>query len=372
MATHDLLSEDDFFSQSESTKEKKKEEPLADTDEAQLFDDMKDDIHKSIDDMPLEDEDAGDDIIINEEDDAFLPEEDAEETVLDEEEPAEDERELAAESQPLLTEYEDEKQEGLNYKPFYIGGAIILFLVLLFFAYQFFFSGDNSAEPPKAETSAEKAIEPVRSQKEIRRENYMATLAGQTGRQLSLVSNAVGSTNKSTKLSSVLIYGSDFFIQVFSDNRENLAKYNIQLREKLSPKKLGLISSTVRPGSNGGIFGLFDIGKENDAPGSAKRKVINSIGGSDEAKRWLTELAKNDGVKIKDIKINQDNPVPDFAVYRMEALFNGSLESCNKLLDSISQAGKNISIHKLNFMAGDQKKFSSGKYQLKMILKIYV
>ena len=61
-----------------------------------------------------------------------------------------------------------------------------------------------------------------------------------------------------------------------------------------------------------------------------------------------------------------------FTVSEISADFNGSYEACNKMVGAIGSSNKNIEIHKLNFTASDLRGFSREKYQLKIILKVYV
>jgi len=83
-------------------------------------------------------------------------------------------------------------------------------------------------------------------------------------------------------------------------------------------------------------------------------------------------VVQNNSLRLKDSKIRNLGREQDFTVIELEANINGGVKNCLKLLNDVASSSKNIKVHKLNLTAVDQKNFSAKKYQLRMILKIFV
>lgn len=410
MADHDLLSEDDFFSQTgpqekkPNKKENEEENASIEFEDEDLFKDIDDTIQRSIEDISVDkDEEISIDLLINDdepveevlEEEATEPLEelgqDLEEESYEEEyeEPAQEEyaeeeyeeeqyeQEGYVEEEPeeksYLDDYEDDKQEGVNYRPFVIGAAIIIGVAVVVFAlYQFVFKGDGE-EVAGADTKTEQVQTQTAqpSPEQIKRDRQYAEVAARTAVNLNTASSVASNASNNTKLSSVLIYGDEFLVEMFSNNRENLAKFNIDLRDKLNAAKVNLISTNERPGENGGVFGVFEIEKSASA-GSGSGKINSPFKSKEEAKNWLTSLAASNQVKVQKIGFGSTAKKDIFTVSEIVANFSGSYDSCSKMVRAIGSSSKNIEIHKLNFTASDLRGFSKGKYQLKIILKVYV
>jgi len=370
MAGYDLLSEDDFFSQTgqSSQKDKKKEDEFIppqghEPEEDDLFKDIDQTIQNGIEDIPV-DRVEGDELI----EDASYPEEPHEDESFDAiRQELEEETIDAEEEKPLIDDYEDEKQEGVNYKPFIIGMVVVVLLIIAFIVlYKFFWSGEGEQA---AEQKQEEVQQPKLSPEELRKQQFYNSVYTQTKNRLSLVSNFLSSLNKNAKLSSFLIYGDDFMFEVFSPNREQLAKYNLDVRDRFAGVKVTLDNTSIRPGKNGGVFGLFRVKETSSSSGATVNNPFTSAG---EAENWLSSLAANHKLKIGKTKNRPAGSQDTFSVYEIETDMNGTFEKCNTFIKSIANSGKNISIHKLILNAGDQRYFKPSKYQLKLILKVYI
>ena len=376
MAEYDLLSEDDFFSQTgqSSQKDKKKEEkeeeyiPPQDheSEEDDLFKDIDQSIENSIEDIPLDKEESDEDEMIeeppypgpSEEDESFdtIRQELEEETVEEEQ------------NQPLIEDYEDEKQEGVNYKPFIIGLIVVVFLVVAFIVlYNLFWSGKG--EQAAEQTQEEVQKEPKLSPEELKKQQFINSVYAQTKNKMGLVSKFLSSLNKTAKLSSFLIYGSDFMFEVFSPDREQLAKYSLDIRDRFAGVKVILDNTSIRPGKNGGILGLFLV-KESTSP--AEVTVNNPFTSAAEAGNWMKSLAANHKLNLGKIKTTMVGQQEAFTVYEIGANISGAFEDCNSFIQAIANSGKNISVHKLILNAADQRKFNLSKYKLTLILKVYI
>lgn len=273
--------------------------------------------------------------------------------------------------------YEDEKQEKVGYKPIIIGGIVIVLLTVAFFAIWQFFLKDSPkteiAETPStpAQTETPGTAETVQTREEQQKTQYFSTLAGKASQDLSFLSQLIGTMNNNNRLSSILLYGDDLFLQVFSDNRDGLAKLNLKLKDNFKSDKFSIVSTEQRPGSNGGVFGLYSINLKNRS-GNNQAQVNNPLSGANEAEAWLQSLVRQNNVNIKGIKHRSPSSSDQFQVYEIETNIAGPLQDCLNLLKGIAAAGKNIEIHKLTFNAADQRTFNKSNYLLTMILNVYV
>jgi len=373
MAEYDLLSEDDFFSQTErsSQKDKKREDEFIppqehEGDEDDLFKDIDQSIESSIEDIPLDKDEGEEDTLIEE---PPYPESSEEDQSYDsirqelEEETVEEEQE-----KPLIEDYEDEKQEGINYKPFIIGMIVVVLLIVAFIVlYNLFWSGEG--EQAAEQTQEEVQKEPKLTPEELKRQQFFNSVYAQTKNRMGLVSKFLSSLNQKNKLSSFLIYGNDFMFEVFSPDREQLAKYNLDVRDRFAGVKVTLDNTSIRPGKNGGVFGLFRV-KETASSGGAE--VSSPFTSAGETGNWIKSLAANHNLSLGKIRNKMAGQQDAFSVYEIEADMSGTFDNCNSFIQAIANSGKNISIHKLILNAGDQRKFKLSKYQLKLILKVYI
>ena len=384
MAENDLLNEEDFFP------EEKKESVEAGEGQRQEL--PEDDLFSGMpvkEEQPAFEEDADED-----ESSSQIPEEPEDDVLQDfsedvqvelelDEIPAQDERsqndytqedsEYAAEELP---DYVDDKQEKISYKPFIIGATIIALLVVVFIALKFWVFTDeaniavvDTEQPSQAVTKDPNQPSP----EEIKRAAFYKTLNGETKQALSSLSNVASAVGRVNKVSSILMYGEECLVEAYCKNRAELAKLNMEFKQNAKGYQLEIISSSTRPGTSGGILGLFRLSKASAGDGSASAQEISEpFKTSDEAVNWLKFLAQNNTLFIKDSKTRALQAVDDYNLFEIEASISGGVDDCLRLIDDIASAGKNLRIHKLNLTAVDQRKFSPKKYQLRMILKIYV
>lgn len=382
MAVDDLLSEDDFFSEN---KEKSKEEaqtPSQDFPEDDLFSGMP----AKEEEAPSAEESAAaeDRVEISEEPQQEEPQDFSkdvqDELELDEiSDHGEDEKEEEAPAQGTggELEYYDDKQEKISYKPFFVGTGIVALIIIIFAVLKFWvFTGDVNA--PVAKTEEEKKAETEQVQKpsaeEIKRNAFYKTLKAKTSQSLGAVSGLASAVGKQNKLSSILLYGDEYLIEVFCKNRSELAKLNMDFKQNRPQQNLEIISSSPRPGSGGGILGLFRLKSEAPAGGAeaAQQDAVTPFKDSREAVGWLNFLAENNALFIKKSKTRSLSPSDGFSIYELEASITGDVKNCLNLVDAIASGGKNIEVRKLNLTAVDQRKFNPKKYQLRIILRIYV
>lgn len=276
----------------------------------------------------------------------------------------------APQKQPI--DYIDEKQEKLSYKPFFIGGGIIVVLVILFIVLKsWLFSPSEQIETPVV--SEEPAMEEPKAedQQAAKRAAFFAGLAAQTSHAASTVSGLVTSASKSNNVSSALLYGDEVLFEVFSSSRDDLARLNIKLKETFKNKKLDVVSTSQRPGTSGGVFGLYSLrlNGKGQAGGQAAGASLNS---SQDAEAWIRSLAKQNSLRGPQISTRPVVSEEMFKVVMLEATMSGSQQNCLKMLSDIGSSARNLAIHKLTFNAVDQTGFNKANYQLRLVLKLYM
>lgn len=267
----------------------------------------------------------------------------------------------------------DDKQEKISYRPVIIG--VILVVILLvggYFVYQWLFAGKFSGSQPATiqPVTTEPPMESVQAPQEDRKTEYLSRLAGRTNRELSSLSDIINTAIKSSKLSSILLYDSDLMFEVFSNSREELARLNINLKDSYRNQQFRIVSSSQRAGENGGILGIYSV--KLDQAGTERSAVALKLGDVREAEQWLQGIFGSQNLKISALKSRSSFTAEMFTVHEIEASGNGTMAACIKVLHSLAVAGSNVKIHKLTCNAVDQKNFSSGNYQLKLLLRIYV
>ncbi len=381
MADYDLLNEDDFFSPSKPSPKKeedKKEEPPAssepESEEEDIFKDIDQTIQKSIEELPLgEDEQAEQPA----EESSFSaePEEESFESIKQELEEEESEPNEAAAAPSIITDYEDEKQEKISYKPFIIGGVIVVLLIVVFLViYNVYWkTGPEVATQPAEKKQEAVESKPKISPEELKKQQFYSSVYTQTKNNLNLTTGYLLSATKKARLTSFLIYGNEMMFEIFSPNREQLAKYSLEIRDKVPGVKVMLDNTSIRPGKNGGVFGLFRVQSSAAAAGSSEAATVtNPFGSAAEAQRWLSSLADYNKLKVGKTRNRAVGKKQGFSVYEIDTELTGSYENCTSFLQSVANSGKNAEIYKLTFNAIDQKSFKTSKYQLKLILKVYI
>lgn len=378
MGNHDLLNEEDFFSSEKPDKEQSKKEqednlPKEEAPEELFTDDLFDDPNQ----QPLSQEEFGEDQKSEQVEPIDKEPEGAHDFHEDIQQGLEIDQEKIKEKTPPASELKSEEdyydedeysQRGINYKPILIGFFIVVFLgAITYFVLNKWVLKSSEESAAEKEKLTEEQVQP--DPEEIRRANYFSQLAGRTNQELSFISKIMDITNKKTKLSIIFLYDKEFMFEVFSGKRDNLAKLNMNLKNVFKDKKFSVVSSIQRPGKNGGVFGLYTVEINGSAPAV---EVTNSFANEQDANKWLSFLANSSKLQIKRTKNKTSPSKDDFRVIEIESNMMGSFAGCLQLIENIAKAGKNIKIHKLTCSAVDQKNFNKGKYQLKIIFKVFV
>ncbi len=400
MDKFNLLDADDFFSQLGSDKEEKKEEEeKKETNDKQENDTVNESEKPEISEEPeelivnIDDEVEENDLTVIDEttvktDSAPIEEtEDVSVEILQDEpeiketpeidnEIPPEEAELSEETEePGTTDgkpatgfvddyYEDAQQEKVNIKPVLITVGIIILLSIIGFALWSVFSDNEKEETPPV---VEKVKKP--SPEELRKLSFLSGIANKTAKNLSKIADILSLNSSKTKITSVYLYGEEFIFEVYCSSRDVLGKFNMNIKEKYPDQSVILKTSQVRPGTKGGIFGVYTIAI-GDGSGSRDSTVNFNSGSAFE--NWFSEkVARN---KLKLITLKQANSFTNngFRVIQYEAAVNGDFQSCFNLINSLNSERRNINFHKITVNARNLKTFSSKKYQIGFTIRLYL
>jgi hypothetical protein len=379
MAKYNLLEDDDIFDEDDDLTEN---DPIAGSDEPLPDSSISDDIDIEIDEdlLNIEPTDELDDQGFEEEPAIDNLQEDIA-AELDPD-PQEIEPEIKEEKpveadKPFLTDdFEDDKQSGINYKPIVMIGSVIIILILIYVVVDTWVLSDSSqpvadteqaAEPTK-ESAAEKKAALEKEQKVA----FLSKIAGKTSADIAVVNNAVKNAQTSAKLSSLLLYGESFLFEVFGSDRNEIARVNMSLKSNMSGNNFSVISSQRRPGANGGVFGLFKGSLSSSGGNTGGKNVQISFNSINDFEKWLKNTSSSNSLKIKSLSNKYVKEESKFRKFELETTLTGSLDACKAFLKKLSGNGSQVNIRKLNLIASDQKSFQSKKYQLKLILEIFV
>lgn len=400
MDKYNLLDDDDFFSQINSEKKEEpkeeqapsKEEPIspeldepaepieelgivdepddliinmdddAEEDNLQLIDDSSSKV-----DTPEKDENIAEDIsveILEDEPDVFDDTEPPEETITDDEFEELDEPQQESQEEFVDDYYVKAQQEKINFKPILIGAGIIIGLAIIIFILFSVFKGDKEeVKLPVAEEV--KQPSPV----ELKRLNFLSSIANKTSQNLKKFGNILSLHDKRVKITSVYLYGEEFIFEVYCPSRDDLGKFNMGIRNKFPDGSVSLVSSQVRPGTKGGIFGVYTVALSN---ASTNRDSTINFNSENSFKNWLSGKVSQSNLELISMKNMKSFSNSSFRVIQFEGTINGDYQSCYNLINSLTSERRNIEFYKLTSNPRNLKNFSAKKYQLSFIIRLYL
>ena len=168
--------------------------------------------------------------------------------------------------------------------------------------------------------------------------------------------------------SSILLYGNSFKFEIFGQSREDIAKYNQNLKKNKYDSKFKIISVDTRPGSNGGIFALYKV--ETDAGGGVPPQIDPKI--DVNIQNSIQRLVTRNGLKLKDTRIINRKKVDQFEEIRKEISCSGTEANCLKFLNDLNSSNKNFNVHKISLIPLNQKNIKNSKYNLLVVFDFYV
>jgi len=230
----------------------------------------------------------------------------------------------------LGSDYEDEKQPGLNYKPILIGIAAVAAIVIIYFAIDMFFlSGEQT---PETEVVVETPAEKMRRVREEQKQNLLLNYSNSNKHRISYLSALIDLNTTDVKYSSFLLYGSSLNFEVFAKNRD---KYNLDM-------------TPPAPGATGGPVA------------------------STTPSNWVTATTNQFGLNLTSQRQISNRPENIFSISRNEFVFVGSESNCNKLIKHLASQNMNLNTHKLMLLPRDQRLMSKAAYELRLIIDFYL
>jgi len=267
---------------------------------------------------------------------------------------------------PVYDYDNDFKQEGINYKPILIGVGIVAAVVIIFFVVSNVFFGDDASVPEeKIETAAEK----LQREQEERKQNVLVQLNKVTGQKLGAINLLTGLDNEDVKYSSILLYGNSLNLEVFAHDRAALAKFNVKIKDSPRIKEYKMQTVVNRPGTQGGLFALYDIDlmqiEVSQSSISQKATILSPAS-------WETSVQQQAGLTIHSQRKISSRSEDLFTVNRSEYELRGTLTNCLSLINSMASSYQNITVHKLSLLPKNQQKMSTSSYVLKLVVDYYM
>jgi hypothetical protein len=267
-----------------------------------------------------------------------------------------------------IYDYEDDyKQEGLNYKPILIGVGIVAAAVIIFFVVSNVFFGDNDVNVP--EENIETAAEKLEREQGEKKQDFLAQINKTTNQRLNAVNLLTSLDNENVKYSSILLYDNSLNMEVFATNREALAKFNLKIKDNPTIKEYKIEAVVNRPGTQGGLFALYDIDlskiQVSESSIAQNATIISPA-------TWEASVQKQAGLNIQTRRKISSRSEDLFTVNRNEYELRGSFNNCLSLLNSFASSHQNISVHKLSLLPMNQQKMSTSSYILKLVVDYYL
>lgn len=267
----------------------------------------------------------------------------------------------------LESDYEDQKQPGLNFKPLFIGLGIIIGIVIIYFAVTEFILGDSSE--PDQEIVQETPEEKMLREREEQKQNFFLTLNNNNNKHLAYLSALIDMNPTQVKYSSFLLYNNSLNFEVFASDRDQLAAFNVKLKNNNNIKNYKIESAVNRPGSRGGVFALYDVDMAA-TPGNMKAAAspAQQISPTDFVTNAVRKLSLEPVARRRISSRSQGQ----FTVEKHEIILNGAQNNCNNLIKLLYIQNANIGIHKMTLLPKNQRDMQATSYELRLILDFYL
>ncbi len=253
----------------------------------------------------------------------------------------------------------------MNYKPILIGITTIAAIVILYFVVSnVFFSESEVAEEQVVETAAEK----LQREQAERKQNFLANVNKLTNHRMKAINLLNGLKNDNVRYSSILLYGNSLDLEIFAPDRDALAKFNQKIKNNNRIKEFKIESVHNRPGSEGGLFALYDIDLKKIVTTAGTSRNIISISPAS----WSSTAPKQAGLSINSQRQVSTRNENLFKVNRYEYELEGSFKNCVALINQLATASQNIEIRKLALLPTDQRKMSTSSYLIKLVIDFYI
>ena len=267
----------------------------------------------------------------------------------------------------LGSDYADEKQPGMNYKPFLIGLAAVAAIIIIYFSIDYFFlSNDQTAD---SEMVVETPEEKAQREREERRQAFFSNLNTKNQHRLSYISSLSNLSTDDVKFSSLLLYENSFNFEIFATNREKLARFNMNLKNSGKFSNFSIETAENRPGSRGGVFALYNLNLTS-APagtGATAEKAVATTPAN-----WIAGSTNQFSLSVHSQRQISNRTENQFSVTRHEIILTGAEGNCMNLIKNIASQKSNIFTHKLNLLPSNQRDMSKSAYELRLVLDFYM
>ena len=271
---------------------------------------------------------------------------------------------------PELSEYdyEDSKIQGINWKPLLIWTTVFIAIVaIVFFAYTWFFTnGEETVVAEQKPTVSPQ--EQMRLDQEKKKIAFVKNIVSDKKSKLNNFSNLSNLKTSGVTYSSVLLYDNSFNFEIFGQSRDDIAKYNQNLKKNNYDDNFKILSVDTRPGSNGGVFALYSVAASagGGAVSQSDPKIDNNI------QNTIQNLVSTNSLKLITDRIITRKKVDQFEMTRKELKCNGTEANCINFLNDLNSSNNNFNIHKISLIPTNQKNIKSSKYNLLIIIDFYV
>jgi len=260
----------------------------------------------------------------------------------------------------------DYRQPRLSYKPILIGIGIAAALTIIYLLVSNIFFADKIEEPEaKIETPEEK----LQREQALQKERQLSLVNNINKHYLGYIKSLFDMEQAGIQYSSILLYDKSVYFEVFTSNRDNLAKFNMQLKNNIKIPKYKIESVSTRPGSMGGVFALYDIFVDEASLSKAETGInVSSMTPSN----WVANTQQRNGLKFQTQRTISSRSENLFNISRMEYILTGAENKCRDLISQIVNENSNFRVHKLSLVPTNQKEMSKSPYQLTLILDFYL
>ncbi len=273
---------------------------------------------------------------------------------------------------PETEEYQDEKQDSPNYKPILIAAIALVVLVSAYFAIDYFFLGNGEEQQAQTEQTDEQALTAEQQQQQQllqQKRAFLGSLNSRSQQTQASVGNVLSLlNNNSARLSILHIYGDEFLFEVYGDDRADLARFNMAIKDKMSVE---VVSSTDRPGN--GILNVFkgNLAGAGGSSASAQNPELR-FSTIKEAEDWLKSISQSRGAQLRGLENQYITKQNEFQKFHVTGQFVGSLSACQALINQISGEGVHFSIYKMSLSSTNQSTYKDANYRLSFVLEVFV
>jgi len=262
-----------------------------------------------------------------------------------------------------VSSLDDLAQPRPKFKFFIIGVIVVVVAVALYFIIPKIFTGGKEKIVTPVETPEEKLKREIR----IRKDNFLNAINTDAHNRLGYLVQLVNVKPAKVRYSSLFLYGQNLVLEVFTSNRNDLADFNIKLKNNPIFANIKLESVDKRPGTRGGLFALYDIKADNRIPTGVSAERI-----SRSPQEWITEFSQKNSLTVSTQRQISTRQEELFTVTRIEYKLKGTEQNCQALISWLADSNTNIGIHKLTMLPTNQRDMTKSPYQIHLILDFYM